>query len=674
MLQLGSWRSLVPGLAGFYSEPFSKLATGFSPTSSASTFSIQVLAEIVSAILISIILLFSAHSLETFSLLNSFTSQQNWAVQTQKIQNYVYINLEQIFPFSRELIANNKYDQRLPIASVYKQVQRELDASRGNIADLTIDFNWADWINLGHAHIILDAYNSLGANRGEQEYKKLWEALRSNDFDRNVHHPILSQLLHSDTWLDGFMDAPERIDIITDEGFYEVSVRGTDKRLGAQGLWDTYYGQERSDWSASSLTDLDLKRSAKQLDFVNRKYHTAFNWSEPIPERMDIPNEDMHWNLDEEIKKLEKVPNKTNAQAKHLERLKLCRDSSNDAMYFFPVNFLENDRYLKGDHTNFPFFQSIIDPSRHRSPIHHMMKNYARFMRQAGYDYWVFSGNAISWYFNGNNMPWDEDIDVRMSAQEMNRMSMTHNATLVVENPEDGDGLYYFMISPWFGKSTRVGNHIDSRFLDLRTGLYIDVTCLYEATEPVKEIIKHDKLFDYWKIPEKSRADYLKDHKALNDKNGNWFWEEHFTHHFRTLFEGTMVYMPYDYSDLLKYSYGDKVLTKLEMDSWRFIPEIQLWVSEKYCDLKKYKKVFKEGKAFTKEGKLTFAGACWNAPLLDEWNRVHTSTELHKKEMKGLIKGDYDHFEYSQQDLKVYWKDEFTELFDYYETSGDGNV
>ncbi|QPG74576.1 hypothetical protein FOA43_001907 [Brettanomyces nanus] len=529
-----------------------------------------------------------------------------------------------------------------------------------------------DWMNLGHAGVLLHAYDDLYPHN-DKTYSQLWESLKSHDSSRVNHTPVVTQLMRSDTWLYGFMDPPERIQVITSQGFYTIPV--AKKRLmGEQELWDTYHGVSGSEHSEASLAQLDLHSVVKELDTINLKYNDPVDWNKPIPEQYNIPHEEFKWSLDDEIEKLESKSDKSSSEITHLQKLKDCRDTNDRAMFFFPVNYLEHDRYLKGDHTNFPFFQSVVEPTRRRSHIHHLMRNYAKFMRQAGYNYWVFSGNAISWYFNGNNMPWDEDIDIRMTVQEMNRMSLTHNATLVVENPEEGDGLYYFTISPWFGGFTRTGNHIDSRFVDIKTGLYIDITCLYEVSESKEEILQRDAIFDSWGIKKEYREEYLSNHAVINDKNNNWYWEDNFSRNFRTLFEGTMTYMPYEFAKVLVYNYGRDVLTRRDFDSWNYYPETGMWVNGRLCEPKKYQKVFDYGEAFNSDGKLTLKGACDRDALLDEWTRTHISIDMHKEELDLFTIGDKGHLKYSEKDLPIYWSDEFTDIFNYYETSGDSSI
>lgn len=619
----------------------------------------------------------ACESAETFSLLNSYTSQQRFAVQALREQNTEFITTDEIFPQSRNLTLVRKYDERLPVVAVYRQLSRALEETNGKLSNWGIPFHWDDWMNLGHARVLLDAYEA-SKEHSITNYAKLWEALRSNDWYRSRETPILSQLLHSDVWIYGFVDSPDQVMAFTNGGYYEVPVVET-KIVGEQGLWDQVYGQKNAYRNPHSLGSINLKEEAEQLDHITQKYespyNTVYDWDTPIPEEIKYTKQDFEWDLPAEIERYEKMPDKSPKEVKYLDTLKLCQDRSGPGAFFmYPINWLENDRYHKGQHTNFPFFQSLVDKSRRRSPIHHMMRNFAKMMRVADCKYWVFSGNAISWYFNGNNMPWDEDIDVRMTTKEMGKMALAYNNTLVIENPAEGDGMYLFQISPWFGKTTRIGNHIDSRFIDIKTGLYIDVTSLNVAPESREKVLKQNHLFEFRNVEKADRSTYLDRHTVINDKNGNWFWLDDFDTQFRTLFEGTMIHMPYNYDKTLRYSYGDRVLTKTRCEYYRFVSEISMWIDERTCNFDKYNKLIKAGLLYDKNGHLTLAGACGDREVLDEWNRVHPSFRMHLEEMNLLKNGDNGHFKYSAKDLPIAWHDSFTNLFDYYETEGSGSI
>ena len=107
-----------------------------------------------------------------------------------------------------------------------------------------------------------------------------------------------------------------------------------------------------------------------------------------------------------------------------------------------------------------------------------MIRVWFQLMETYGYTSWINYGNLLGWKFNGLNMPWDTDIDVQMPIVELDRLAMNLNQTLIIENPRFGNARYWLEISPSYIRQGNGKNHIDARFIDIHSGLYIDITGL----------------------------------------------------------------------------------------------------------------------------------------------------------------------------------------------------
>jgi LicD family len=88
-------------------------------------------------------------------------------------------------------------------------------------------------------------------------------------------------------------------------------------------------------------------------------------------------------------------------------------------------------------------------------------------------------------------LPWDWDLDVQVSADTLNLMGEKYNMTTHSYVSEDGDVSreYLLDVNPWIWQRVRGDgyNIIDARWIDVRNGLYIDITGLAETkpdTEP----------------------------------------------------------------------------------------------------------------------------------------------------------------------------------------------
>lgn len=96
------------------------------------------------------------------------------------------------------------------------------------------------------------------------------------------------------------------------------------------------------------------------------------------------------------------------------------------------------------------------------------------------------------------SFPWDMDDDVQMPIRDLYRLARDFNQTLVVENIGHDHIAGDVMDSEFNGMSTYFidvtnsithrekgngNNNIDARFIDIQTGLYVDITGLSVSEE-----------------------------------------------------------------------------------------------------------------------------------------------------------------------------------------------
>lgn len=103
-------------------------------------------------------------------------------------------------------------------------------------------------------------------------------------------------------------------------------------------------------------------------------------------------------------------------------------------------------------------------------------------MNDIGVETWIMHGTLMGWFWNRKIMPWDSDLDVMMTEQSIAHLAGYYNMTVhhfnlpLVEHGRD----YLLEINPHWtnGSTTDSLNVIDARWVDMDTGLFIDITTL----------------------------------------------------------------------------------------------------------------------------------------------------------------------------------------------------
>lgn len=191
---------------------------------------------------------------------------------------------------------------------------------------------------------------------------------------------------------------------------------------------------------------------------------------------------------------------------------------------------------------------------------------------------WIMHGSLLGWWWNQKIMPFDDDVDVMTSLPSTNFLAEYYNMTVhryqLAYDPNDpstftspqqdylGPAREYLLdINPHYsnGSITDRYNVIDARWIDVATGLYIDITTLrtnetaVAAGRPSAMMVKDKHTYD------------VDDIYPLRD----------------SLFEGTPCKVPFEYANMLTDEYGAQSLTLRNMAGYHFDGELAEWVPMK---------------------------------------------------------------------------------------------
>ncbi|KAJ3237273.1 hypothetical protein HDU81_009779 [Chytriomyces hyalinus] len=129
-----------------------------------------------------------------------------------------------------------------------------------------------------------------------------------------------------------------------------------------------------------------------------------------------------------------------------------------------------------------PHPQNKPTPVSHNSSkalkaLQSLLQAWSLFTQKNKIIWWLAHGQLLGWYWNGNTLPWDTDLDIQMTMFQLIQLIRFNNT--LVENR------YLVDVNPNFAsrKSTTKLNTIDARFIDTHTGYMMDITALVMAFE-----------------------------------------------------------------------------------------------------------------------------------------------------------------------------------------------
>ncbi|UNI23066.1 mannosyltransferase, variant 2 [Purpureocillium takamizusanense] len=166
-----------------------------------------------------------------------------------------------------------------------------------------------------------------------------------------------------------------------------------------------------------------------------------------------------------------------------------------ESRYVRPKYFKEAPEHAHYDQR---FFKEILGEESHRNTIRVLIQTYLATLEQLGVQTWLMHGSLLGWWWGKRVMPWDLDADVQVTEADMYYLAAYHNmTTYYYKYGGMAKGRYFLLdVNPHFtyrGKDDYL-NFIDARWVDMGSGLYIDITAArYDPGHEAGEGVLYDK-------------------------------------------------------------------------------------------------------------------------------------------------------------------------------------
>lgn len=553
--------------------------------------------------------------------------------------------------------------------------------------DKPVPFHWSDWVDLSelHEYILSDTkplckkYDISGEKDlitdsqvpSVDKYCKDDELfpLGYRVFTFPYAHTRDNAKMLAKSFLYLLFALPTKLVFLTNShGSYEVEVADYLNNDVKNGLLQN--GMV-ADVISSETSKLNPLKAYKKLLAANPSKTSQLMLTET---QINLKPTDFEVDAKKEIKELSLLKKPTRMETNYKHALEFTIGNKDPGKSFNEAKFLNLDGLrVFGEHHDWRFFNGLtLFSDRQVIVLHRLIKNYLQFCRAHGLVTWVAHGLLLLWYWNGISFPWDADTDVQMPIRDLHKLARNFNQSLVIENVgHDADGIankdiefngmgvYFVDVGSSITERTKGNgnNNIDARFIDVATGLYVDITGLSVSNETAPKRYDYTLALDPRKkalaLKAKLQSDINTQKQVYNCRN----------RHFSSLTElsplvlagvqNQLGYIPQNFGMTLDAEYGLKGFFNRHFQDYTFLHNLRVWVRSNvvldYLKIKKEeedkdspkKRGVNDGEAkdienLTAEDHLSLLKNNW---LLREYLVSRNFTLRHEKQMKLFLKG-----------------------------------
>ncbi|KAG7838129.1 hypothetical protein KL943_000205 [Ogataea angusta] len=300
-------------------------------------------------------------------------------------------------------------------------------------------------------------------------------------------------------------------------------------------------------------------------------------------------------------------------------------------LHYHDILLRKKDGAVSREKYDWRFFSNlIVDETDKRSTWHQLIRGWLHFSSNLGITTWLSQEALLGWHRNGLLSPWEESVHFEIPARDMVRLAESLNGSLVIQDPKDGTGVFYIDVNPYYMERARNNNgnaspeSIDLKFIDIRTGLYLEVTGLMISSDGLPIPANAMEMFvNEGDVLEDLKADRTVDgskRKIINSGTGFFYHIDQISPLRRTLFEGRLANVPNRFISILDMLYKDIINTK-EFFGHKYVDHLRLWVDSDQCNY-----VPTEDIELFRKGGSNFIGACHDYKIWGEYNSTKAAT------------------------------------------------
>lgn len=158
-------------------------------------------------------------------------------------------------------------------------------------------------------------------------------------------------------------------------------------------------------------------------------------------------------------------------------------------------------------------YNLLNDPQEFEARLSSIIRTFQKFTKANGLISWLSHGTLYGYLYNGLKFPWDVDHDLQMPIKHLHYLSQYFNQSLILEDPREGNGRYLLDVGSSITVRTHGNgeNNIDARFIDIDSGIYIDITGLSVSSDAARKYMA--KFVEEEESSDKDFAALIEDYK-----------------------------------------------------------------------------------------------------------------------------------------------------------------
>ncbi|KAL7663616.1 Protein MNN4 [[Candida] zeylanoides] len=254
--------------------------------------------------------------------------------------------------------------------------------------------------------------------------------------------------------------------------------------------------------------------------------------------------------------------------------------------YFSELNLFAFDKHAHlGAHYDWRFFRAfkpaaVSSVESDDITLNELLRVWLKFSSSVGVRTWLAHGSLLSWYWSGIGFPWDSDLDVQMPISDLYRLARGYNQSVVVENVLRPDGTFNgvgrYLVDVTSSLTVREPtnglNNIDARFIDLDTGMYLDITGLSASNTPTP------KRYATAELAGLSDYDRNQQLAVYNCRNRHFLQLDEVQPLVLSHMNNAPVYVPRQFARILDAEYSERSLSEENFSDYYYMPNFRMWV------------------------------------------------------------------------------------------------